>query len=455
MKYSNRLVVSIALFAMFAIVVTASAQTAQTFFYMEVPKEGRIYVFSNPDLYKSFQETGSLTTGMSRVGEGPNGETLYFDSEEAFHMYRFKHNLPDEVIPHAPPAAAPAAAATTTPYKFSGLMFGDYYYKSQTDDNFATFSNTQPTYPGPEKQNGFNFRRIYFTFDDQLSEKFSTRFRLEADGGSLTNNNKITVFVKDAWLYWKNAYTNGDFYFGIYPTAAYEVSENVWAFRSLDKTIMDLRGIVSSRDFQAGVRGRLDSQGRWNYWAGIGNNSGNGLELDKYKRVYLNFWGKVTPQFQFTVYYDYKAAPKIADPNNAANTVDNNANTFSLFAGYGQKDKYQLGVEAFWQNTQNGAVFGTAPLAILADKKTDGYSFWGWYYFNPKVGVVARYDDFDPNRSRLSQGDKRGYFIGSLVLKPYKTVYIMPNVQVETYEDKAGVSFKSSVTPRVTMYWTF
>ena len=50
--------------------------------------------------------------------------------------------------------------------------------------------------------------------------------------------------VKDAWLKWKNIFSGSDLIFGISPTPAFDVSEGAWGHRYLEKTIMDLDGIV-------------------------------------------------------------------------------------------------------------------------------------------------------------------------------------------------------------------
>jgi len=52
------------------------------------------------------------------------------------------------------------------PGSFSGYMFGDYYWVAASHDTSL------------ENQNGFWSRRIYFTYDQGLSEEFSMRFRL-------------------------------------------------------------------------------------------------------------------------------------------------------------------------------------------------------------------------------------------------------------------------------------
>ena len=103
-------------------------------------------------------------SSITRLGGGPNGETLVGDNERALQLYYFKHDI-SEPVPEPPPPAPPAPP----PYKFSGLMFGDYYYFEE--DHLPAF----------EDQHGLWFRRMYFTFDYTFSPKLMTRFRLETN----------------------------------------------------------------------------------------------------------------------------------------------------------------------------------------------------------------------------------------------------------------------------------
>jgi hypothetical protein len=427
---------------------------AAGFFYVEEVKEGRIYVFADMNNYRNWQHTGELEVRVTRIGAGPNGETIVADSEDALQMYYFKHNLPGEVIEKPEPPPAPAVQEKL-PYRFSGYMFGDYFYNTNRDPNIGNLANV--AVGGPEDLNGFQFRRIYFTFDDDISKDFTARFRLEADQAALSSNGRISVFVKDAYLRWKEAFGTNDIWFGIHPTPAYEISEAAWAYRSLEKTIMDLRGIVPSRDIGASLRGKFDSAGKYNYWVEFGNGSGNTPETDKFKRVYGLFHWRPTEKFQATVYQDYRALPDIADPNDAtgAHFIDNSSMTTAWFANYGAKDIYGIGYEGFITRQENGVKIGGGIPFSLDDKNTIGHSIWAWVNFNEKVGVVGRYDYFEPSSSDVTGGDVRHWFVGSLVVKPHKNVWIMPNVLVETYEDIAGVDIKKSVTPRITLYYIF
>ncbi len=436
------------------IAIFAPAQvTAQGAFYAEEVKEGRIYVFNDPKQYQLFLDSGELEARITRIHAGPNGETMYFDTVNAIHMYNLKHNLPPEVI--IPPEPPVPTWQEKLAYKLSGYMFGDYFYNVQRDPLISSLSPLpNVALPGDEDFNAFNFRRIYFTYDDTIAENFVTRFRLEADSVSLDSRAKISVFVKDAYLNWKNAFGQNDIVFGIQPTPAYEVSEAAWNYRSLEKTIMDLRGIVSSRDIGISLKGRLGTSGKYDYWVMAGNGSGNNPEIDKFKRAYFMFHWKPTEKFQATFFQDYRALPDIPDPNDAARFISNSSKTTGWFAGYGVKDKYNIGYEGFTTRQENGVKIGSTPPFISIDQKTTwGHSVWAWWNFNSVVGVVGRYDYFEPNTKSVS--DKRNLVITSLVLKPHKNVYIMPNLYWEGYEDIAGRKIDSSIVPRITFYWIF
>ena len=191
------------------------------------------------------------------------------------------------------------AAGSIGPVNFSGLMFGDIFYNA----NAINSSN--------KDLNGFQFRRIYITTDYTISEQFSTRFRMES---SISNSSNIGVFIKDAWLKWKNIFKGSDLVVGMSPTPAFDASEGAWGYRSLEKTTMDYFGIVSSRDIGIDLKGKLDDSGVAKYWLKIGDGSGNKPETDKYKRYYAQVQFNPSSNFLFTIYGDYAAHPDKRDP---------------------------------------------------------------------------------------------------------------------------------------------
>jgi hypothetical protein len=326
-----------------------------------------------------------------------------------------------------------ASAQETSSWKISGLAFGDYFYNVSRDTS-ATGSNAK-------NYNGFQFRRIYLSFDKDLTDKFAFRFRTEDDQSQLFAGGKIGSFVKDAYLKWKGVFPGSDFTFGMQPTPAFDISEGLWGYRSLEKTIMDLRSVVDSRDLGISLKGKIDGDGMFGYWIMVGNGAGTSKpETDKYKRYYFNLQAKPISNLTITLYQDYAStAPgtKGADKDKA---------TTALFADYGVKGSYNVGAELFSQNATNAAV-------------SQGYSFFGSYNFTSELAAIARYDIYDPNTSSAVKGDKRNLLIAGVSYAADKNVFIQPNVEYETYESStvAGKSYTpdAALTARLTFFFTF
>lgn len=318
--------------------------------------------------------------------------------------------------------------------KFSGYMFGDYFCNIQQKDT------------SKKDLNGFQFRRIYFTYDYAISDNFDSRFRLEADQVALTSNGKIGVFIKDAHLKWKGIFSGSDLIFGMSPTPAYEISEELWGYRSLEKTIMDLRGIVSPRDLGIDLKGKIDGNGIANYWLKIGNNSGNTPETDKFKRYYGLLHFKPNPQLQATLYADYDTRTEVTDAFDRS-SKSNDRLVLAGFAGYREENKYSVGVEGFYRTIQNN--FRKAPTEALSSENAFGVTAYAWLSLTDELRIVGRLDVFDPNTSVDNDGNT--LIIGAVDYMPTKEVHIMPNICVQTYQ--ANVA--SDVVGRVTFYYIF
>ncbi len=329
------------------------------------------------------------------------------------------------------------ASAQENGPKFSGLMFGDYFYIAGSHN------------AADKDLNGFQFRRIYITTDYNVAENFSSRFRLEADqgSGSLTAGGKVGVMVKDAWLQWKNIFSGSNLIFGISPTPAFDVSEGAWGHRYLEKTIMDLNGIVPSRDLGVDLKGRFDQNGTAKYWVKIGNNSGNSPEVNKYKRFYGSLEFDPSPNFLITLYGDYAANPKITDPF-GTDMKDNSAIVGAAFLNYKQKGSFGLGAEGYFKSQQNNTV--NSDTTALASQSGFGVSLWGYVNFSETIQLVARFDTADPNTD--ADNDGRSLILGGIQLNAAKNVSITPNIEVFSYQ-RSGVD--SDVIPRVTLFWEF
>lgn len=348
---------------------------------------------------------------------------------------------------------APNIAQEVGEGKISGLMFGDYFYNILRDSTINDLNNTGLT--GVQNLQGFDFRRIYFTYDYTISENFGTRFRLESQTLVNVDNTLFLTYIKDAYLNWKNIFEGSNFIFGIQPTPAFVVSEDLWSYRSLEKTIMDLRRIVGSRDLGASLKGKLNSSGSIKYWLMYGNGSALGEESDKFKRLYTQIDLQPADELRITLYGDYrfKADKKYTLLDESYN---NDALTTDLFVGYVKKDLFTIGAESFWQITYNDNLQSLESEYVISNRNALGVSLFSWYKFNEMLVAVGRWDYYDPNISGDYRADSRNLFIAGLSFVLNDKVSITPNFLFETYEQpENGVTIDPSLTGRITFYFQF
>jgi phosphate-selective porin OprO/OprP len=76
---------------------------AQGMYYKEIAKDGRIYVFNDAQQAEIFEKGGEMGRSVTRVGVGPNGETVIADSEAALELFFFKHGISEVVERPKPP----------------------------------------------------------------------------------------------------------------------------------------------------------------------------------------------------------------------------------------------------------------------------------------------------------------------------------------------------------------
>jgi hypothetical protein len=334
--------------------------------------------------------------------------------------------------------------------KISGLMFGDYFYNVMRDSLIEDIPNKALF--GIKDLNGFQFRRIYFTYDYKISDKFSTRFRLESQTLVGVDNTLFAVYIKDAYLKWKDIFDGSSLIFGIQPPPTFKVSESFWKYRSLEKTIMDLRRIASARDFGVALMGKLISNGKVNYCLMYGNGAVFESEADKFKRAYAHLDFIPSENLRVTVYGDYRFKPE-KNYSNLQQSFNNNALVTSLFVGYQEISFLSLGLETFLQMNNND-VKNTNN--TIEDRNGLGISLFGSYGFSENLAAVLRYDYFNPNMSGDFNGDSRNFFLAGLDFKVHEKVSIIPNIELETYETPSnGVSTDASLTARITFYYEF
>ncbi|MEZ4696277.1 MAG: hypothetical protein R2832_07680 [Rhodothermales bacterium] len=310
-------------------------------------------------------------------------------------------------------SVAPTASIAQA-IKFSGLVYTDYSYVIESPDTEEV------------GENGFGYRRLYFTTDAALSERFAARFRLEASDRSTTSQGNPAPYVKDLYVRWKNFAGEGHTLdFGVSSPPSFNVSEKFWGYRSLEKTILDLNGIVSSRDMGIAARGPLSGE-KVRYGVMVANNSGVKAESDKNKRVYAQIELYPNDTFAATIGSDYATYSDDRDGVLNAN----------VFAGVSH-EHITAGVEGFISNT----TYETAQ----PDMKGSGVSMFLRGDISERTELVGRFDFTKMN------GSQSNYFIVGVGVTPDSHVHVIPNV----YLTKDEADDKYFIAGRVTVHADF
>lgn len=305
--------------------------------------------------------------------------------------------------------------------KISGYMFGDYFYEMSHPDTATDALN----------RNGFQFRRIYLTYDRDLSPKFSVRFRLEMNSPALGRNDQLVPYIKHAYLNWRNLIAGSNLLFGLCQTPTFAETENVWGYRAIEKTIMDLRQVAGSADMGVALQGKLGDSGVLNYYLMLANGAGVRAETDQNKRVYLSVPLKFQNAYFIIPYVDYEGGDDGRDKN-----------TLALFAGL-QKPGFHGGVEAFRKNSNKA-------LANNNDRTESGVSIFGAVKAAKQVKLFGRFDIYDPNTDLDDDGNT--LIIAGLDFAADNNVNVMPNLRIENYQQ---ADVEANTIAALTFYYRF
>jgi hypothetical protein len=366
-----------------------------------------------------------------------------------------------------------------------GYAFGDYAFKGSGDDvtqkNGVKGRGGSNQYTGMAAQaSQFQFRRIYLGYNYDISKKFSAEFLLAAEDdyapsanfstntgiGDVLQSGKFSPYVKLANIRWKNIYPGADVVMGNVATPAFPLlSEVVWGYRSLERTVSDIRR-TPSFDQGISIQGRFDhihgsmSEANFGYNLMMGNGTSAKPETDMFKWFYGDVWGKfLNKRLIVDIYQDYDRIAWNPMVTGLSGAYHADRNMTKIFVAY-QVPKFTVGVEAF-QNTILGGVALTG-----TDKKTyyrtlmatDFSVFARGRIYKNYLGFVVRYDNYDPsgNNSEFNgstlytsysatvgqydPGTKEQFFLAGLDYTPVPNVHIMPNVWINTYETTLNTS---------------
>ncbi len=342
-------------------------------------------------------------------------------------------------------------AQEPTAGKVHGYVFGDYFYKLGGEKAKAV-SSTQYSDSALTKSGALQIRRIYLYYDHNLSEKFFAQFLLESNDKSVeytadktgkpTKDGRHTVFVKLAYLEWKDIIPQGNIAFGMVPTPTWALPEKMWNFRAIEKTVTDMRGLGGASDLGVTIRGKFGHEGMFGYAFMIGNGNGQKPENNKSKKYYGSISAKPVKGLTLEVYGDQES--KLM---NSQNQEKMSRTTLRGLAAY-QTDHLTVGAEFISQNQKK--------VTDSTDVKPFGISLFAWAPLpvSEKLAAFARFDTYDPN-TEISSDYKENFITLGLDYTPIKNVHIMPNIWLNSFSGNGGAKRAMDKVARVTFFYVY
>lgn len=318
----------------------------------------------------------------------------------------------------------------------SGYFFGDYYYSAKSHDSAL------------ENRSGFQYRRIYFTYDKGMSDELSTRLRLEMNSPSFPAANekkRLEPFVKHAYLKWKSPAWRTATYFGLSGTPTWANVEKVWGYRHVTKTLLDLQKLAGSTDFGAAVKGNIDAEKKLSYHLMVANGMGTSGEIDQNKKVYLSVAARPISGVVAEVYAD------VGDTEGGLNQ-----RTVQGFLGY-QHDIFRLGVQAANQTREqddNAEDLNLTGISVFAAAQITENRVWGFARFDRMFS--ANPDGERISYTPYSDTAKSNTIIIGLDWTVIKDLNIIPNLFLVFYDQPgAGDKPNTDIMPRLTAFFRY
>ena len=263
--------------------------------------------------------------------------------------------------------------------------------------------------------------------------------------GDFTTDEKISPEVKDAYLKWSK--NDHQILAGISSTPTWGTVEDVWGYRSIEKSPLDLFDFGSSRDFGLSFKGQLGAEQRIGYHFFVGNGNSNGAELNKGKKLMFSLSYKLTDNLIVEGYGDWNETAD--DPE------ERDSNTLQGFIGY-QTDAVDVG--ALYAHKRFESSLG------MDSEGLDLVSIFASATFSDRLSAFARADHLfgsNPNGPSndyipMSDAGEPTFLVGGIDITLHENINLMPNVEAIVYgEDDAGIQPDADIMTRLTLAYNF
>jgi len=382
-----------------------------------------------------------------------------------------------------------------------GYTFGDYAYKGHSDSLNRGGSNQ---YTGiPQSRNTFQFRRIYLGYDYNISKKFSAELLLAAEdnfpaGNPVTSstasgdellNNKLSFYVKLMNIRVKNLWKGTDLVVGQMSTPSFPMtSERLWNYRSIERTIADIRR-TPSYDMGVALQGVFDPATKnFGYNVMMGNGSSAKPEGDNFKWFYGDVYAYfANKKIMVDLYADYERLNWTKTWHHSRQMVKGFIayNSAASAKGTDPGNGFTVGLEAFVNNLKNDDFASKAAGGVdtLSTAASGVSVFVHGDIIKTKLRFFARFDAYNPNNKvnnatytkyveNTGNYNDNSYTLGTTVngdetykqvfvtagldFTPAKGVHFMPNVWYNHYATQLSkANGDHDLVYRLTFYYVF
>ncbi|MCX7973848.1 MAG: hypothetical protein N3B16_05040 [Candidatus Aminicenantes bacterium] len=315
---------------------------------------------------------------------------------------------------------------------FGTTIYFDYIYFLSDDGPITTV--TAPGY----RNNFFQFRRAYLTYENRIGDRLRFRFRFDADNTSnvtsvsftrqtVTTDGKLRPYMKH--LYFEISdflLKNTRLRIGMVDTLTWKPSEDKWGYRSVAKTLVDIYRDVTREDIDAtsadiGIwyGGSVNKYIRYAFMLASGNHYTR-IENDKWKKLMGQLHLVPIAGLSLVGYIDYEKQ----NPTDVAYT-------YKLDIYFEMIRNLIIASEYFVYNND----LKIDPVS-KQKYKPSGLSIFGRYTIQlDYLSLFARFDHFEPNNQR--DNDQINLIIAGVDWAPFGTsIRFQPNIWLYQYEDE-------------------
>ncbi len=310
---------------------------------------------------------------------------------------------------------SPAPTALQPEWRFEA--FGDYYFKLKGDSISQDLQFTNV----PRDFRAFTMRRALLGVTFPFSEQFAVTASIEHNDKILLSGSQFGIFLKTAFLQWRNILPKATLYLGLAPTPTWSagVSEKLWGLRGVEKTITDMRALGSAVDLGIALRGSAGENNEFNYMVMEANGTSIRPENDRYKKFFLMSNYRFFDHLVIEGYGDYEDRSSEKYKYTVRGTLAWDSKPFTAGLEVVDQLDHCLCPPNFEKNRLGISTYARAPIMN-----------------EPEVVAFARYDRWDADTKRADVGMTENFITAGFDIKPHKSIHLIPNLWITTYGSK-------------------